>query len=62
MERLWRSVNYEKYLNPPEDGLELFLLLAEYFYYYNNEKRHESIDYDRPIDVFKKAAYINLDL
>ncbi|MDO6516527.1 hypothetical protein [Zobellia uliginosa] len=32
IERLWRSVKYEKiYLNPPGDGLDLFLLLAEYF-------------------------------
>lgn len=57
IERLWRSVKYEKiYLNPPSDGLDLFLLLAEYFEYYNKERRHESIDYDRPIDIFKKAA------
>ena len=57
IERLWRSVKYEKiYLNPPNDGLELFLLLAEYFAYYNNERRHESIDYDRPIDIFENAA------
>ena len=57
IERLWRSVKYEKiYLSPPRDGLELFLLLAEYFDYYNRERRHESIDYDRPIDIFKKAA------
>ena len=57
IERLWRSVKYEKiYLKPPKDGLELFLLLAEYFDYYNKERRHESIDYDRPIDLFKNAA------
>lgn len=57
IERLWRSVKYGKiYLNPPQDGLELFLLLAEYFEYYNNERMHESLDYDRPVDVFKKAA------
>ncbi|MBU3026389.1 IS3 family transposase [Zobellia galactanivorans] len=57
IERLWRSVKYEKiYLNPPNDGLELFLLLAEYFEYYNKERRHESLEYDRPMDIFKKAA------
>lgn len=57
IERLWRSVKYERiYLNPPKDGLELFLLLAEYFEYYNMERRHESIDYERPIDIFKNAA------
>jgi putative transposase len=52
-----RSVKYEKiYLNPPQDGLELFLSLEEYFQYYNQERRHESIQYYRPIDVYKKAA------
>jgi putative transposase len=57
IERLWRSVKYEKiYLNPPQDGLELFLSLEEYFQYYNQERRHESIQYYRPIDVYKKAA------
>ena len=57
IERPWRSVKYEKiYLNPPKDGLQLFLLLAEYFEYYNRERRHEAIGYDRPIDIFKKAA------
>jgi len=45
IERLWRSVKYEKlYLNPPEDGTELYLSLAEYFNYYNYERRHTGID------------------
>ncbi|CAZ96838.1 Conserved hypothetical protein [Zobellia galactanivorans] len=30
--------------------------MAEYFEYYNKERRHESLAYDRPMDVFKKAA------
>ena len=45
IERLWRSVKYEKlYLNPPKDGTELYLSLAEYFNYYNHERRHTGID------------------
>ncbi|SFC66155.1 Integrase core domain-containing protein, partial [Flagellimonas taeanensis] len=57
IERLWRNVKYEKiYLNPPRDGMDLYLLLAEYFDYYNHERRHQSIDYERPIDLFKGAA------
>ena len=45
IERLWRSVKYEKlYLNPPKDGTELYLSLAEYFNYYNTERRHTAID------------------
>ncbi len=45
IERLWRSVKYEKlYLNPPKDGIDLYLHLAEYFNYYNTERRHTRIE------------------
>ena len=45
IERLWRSVKYEKiYLNPTSDGLILYKHLREYFHYYNFERRHQSID------------------
>ena len=54
IERLWRSVKYEKlYLNPPKDGTGLYLLLAEYFNYYNIERRHTSIDDQRPCDLYR---------
>ncbi|UTW62867.1 IS3 family transposase [bacterium SCSIO 12741] len=34
IERLWRNIKYEKlYLNPPTDGLDLYLKTAEYFNY-----------------------------
>lgn len=57
IERLWRNVKYEKiYLNPPKDGMDLYLLLADYFDYYNNRRRHQSIDYEIPAELFKKAA------
>ncbi|WP_289039186.1 hypothetical protein [uncultured Zobellia sp.] len=43
-----RSVKYEKiYLNPPSDGLDLFLLLVEYFEYYNKEDMNQSIIIDQ---------------
>ncbi|MCV9385290.1 IS3 family transposase [Reichenbachiella ulvae] len=54
IERLWRSVKYEKlYLNPPKDGMDLYLLVAEYFNYYNMERRHTSIENQRPIDLYQ---------
>lgn len=44
IERLWRSVKYEKiYLHPPTDGIDLYHKVQEYMYYYNNERRHSSI-------------------
>ncbi len=57
IERLWRNVKYEKlYLNPPKDGLDLYLQVAEYFNYYNNERRHQSLDDQIPIHRYEKAA------
>jgi putative transposase len=53
IERLWRSVKYEKlYLNPPKDGIDLYLLLAEYFNYYNIERRHTGIDDMKPEQLY----------
>ena len=49
IERLWRSVKYEKiYINPPKDGVDLYHKVEEYMYYYNNERRHSSIDNSVP--------------
>jgi len=45
IERLWRTVKYEKlYLCPPKDGTDLYFSLAEYFSYYNTERRHTGIE------------------
>jgi putative transposase len=53
IERLWRSVKYEKlYLNPPKDGIDLYLLLAEYFNYSNLERRHTGIEDMRPEQLY----------
>jgi putative transposase len=53
IERLWRSVKYEKiYLFPPKSGQHLTSLLQDYFLYYNDERRHSSIEDKRPKDVF----------
>lgn len=53
IERLWRSVKYEKlYLSPPVDGLDLHAKLEEYFNYYNHERRHTSINNSRPIEWY----------
>jgi len=57
IERLWRNVKYEKiYLNPPEDGMQLYTLINDYFNYYNKERRHQSINYQTPINIYKQVA------
>jgi putative transposase len=56
VERLWRTVKYENvYLNPPEDGLALYVQLEEFFRYYNHQRRHSSIDFKRPIDIYESC-------
>ena len=53
IERLWRSVKYEKlYHSPPTDGIDLYDQLNQYFNYYNFERRHSSIENCKPIEVF----------
>ena len=53
IERFWRSLKYEKiYLNPPNDGAELFLLCVEYMDFYNNRRRHSSIGNQMPVNMF----------
>ncbi len=56
IERLWRSVKYEDvYLHAYETGLELFKGLKKYFEFYNQQRRHTSLNNNRPIDVYRAA-------
>ena len=53
IERFWRSAKYEKiYLNPPSDGLDLFIKIRDYIEYYNTKRRHSSINNERPVDRY----------
>jgi putative transposase len=57
VERLWRSVKYEEvylkdYTNPRDAQKQLGL----YFEFYNEERFHESLDYRRPGDVYRRSA------
>ena len=55
IERFWRDIKYEKiYLNPPTDGTDLYLKVAEYMNYYNFERRHGGIADLRPNDIYNK--------
>lgn len=54
IERFWRTLKYEKiYLNPAEDGLDLYTNVREYIDYYNHNRRHTNIADRRPADVYK---------
>lgn len=57
IERLWRTVKYEHiYLHVYEDGLELYKGLEQYFTFYNDERRHQSLQYETPLTMFSRAA------
>jgi len=57
IERLWRTVKYEKiYLNEFENMVELKEALAEYFNRYNYERKHQSLGYKTPAQVYYKEG------
>jgi putative transposase len=59
IERLWRSVKYEKvYPNPVDDGVALHKQLEEYFYYYNYKRRHSSLQNQMPQNFYEKTKAI----
>ena len=54
VERLWRSVKHEDvYLKGYTSVSELFLGLTEYFVFYNGERKHQSLGYDTPDEVYQ---------
>jgi len=57
IERLWKSVKYEcVYLHAFEDGVELYEGLNSYFHFYNHERIHQSLQYQTPHTLYKRAA------
>jgi putative transposase len=57
IERLWRSLKYEHvYLNPADDGLALYKGLSEWFRFYNHERHHQTLEYQKPVQLYRQAA------
>lgn len=55
VERLWRTVKQENiYLNSYQDVLETKTGLNKYFSFYNNERRHQSLNYLTPAEIYYK--------
>ena len=56
VERLWRTVKYEEvYLNQHGNMPDLLMGLTQYFQFYNQERRHQSLAYKTPDEVYKTA-------
>lgn len=52
-ERLWRTVKYENvYLNEYQDIGEANQGLSEYFKFYNEKRKHQSLDYRTPAQIY----------
>lgn len=52
VERFWRSLKYENiYPNSYETYADAKLGIAEYFRFYNNDRLHQSLDYNTPTSV-----------
>ena len=57
IERLWKSVKYENiYLHVYENGVQLYEGLQTYFNFYNSERLHQSLGYETPESLYRKAA------
>lgn len=57
IERFWRNIKYEKiYLEPSDDGIELYGKIKRYMAFYNTQRRHQSLGYKKPEEVFREAA------
>ena len=55
IERLWRSVKYECiYLRSLKNIPEARDVLKEYFNFYNDERLHQSLDYETPAAIYYK--------
>jgi putative transposase len=53
VERLWRPVKYEcVYLRDFQTALEAKEQIGIYFNFYNNERPHQSLDYQTPKDLY----------
>lgn len=53
IETLWKTIKYEKiYLNPPQDGIQLYEMVEEFMNDYNHQRRHSQIDDRRPAEVY----------
>ena len=53
IERFWRTIKYEHlYLRAYENGHELHQGLSEYFRFYNQDRKHQSLNYQTPSEWY----------
>jgi putative transposase len=51
------NIKYDKiYLEPSEDGIELYGKIEWYMEFYNNRRPHKSLGYSIPEQLYARAA------
>ena len=56
IERFWRSAKYENiYLNEYRTIRELKVGVAEYIGFYNQQRFHQTLDYQKPMEVYNDS-------
>jgi putative transposase len=57
IERFWRTIKKEYvYLNPSENGSELYKRIKEFMEYYNNHRTHQSLSRQTPFQWYEYAT------
>ena len=57
IERFWKTIKYEDvYLKVYADGLDLYKGLEAFIKFYNQERLHQSLDYQTPAKAYNLAA------
>jgi putative transposase len=55
IERLWRTLKYDQYLNPAVSGNACRDGITEFLNYYNEERPHSSLDDATPDEVYYQS-------
>ena len=59
IERFWRTVKYEDiYLKAYENGSQLYKGLEQFFYFYNYQRKHQSLEWRTPYEIFKQKQQL----
>lgn len=59
IERLWRSVKQEEvYIKDYVNGIEAYNGIKDYFNLYNNERLHQSLNYNTPAEIYNEIFSI----
>lgn len=60
IERFWRSAKCERiYLNEYQSISELITDVDDYIEFYNHRRFHETLNYKKPMDVYKRSIKLN---